>query len=204
MSENKHEHDVEKKNVSETEQTVELESNTDAIEKTPMPADEATELVAETEREIPISNKEAERHDEAVDADEPNNEYVSLLNELTLLRAQLEEKDRELESLCVQREMAEFNELFPNTPIDSLPDSVLEKAKEGLPLAASYALYKRRAELRLEKAEEINKRNGAMSTGAIERDTTDSFYTPNEVKAMSRSEIRKNYQKILESMKKWN
>jgi hypothetical protein len=43
-----------------------------------------------------------------------------------------------------------------------------------------------------------------MSTGSLGKDTTESFFTPNEVRAMSRSEIRKNYSKILESMKKWN
>ena len=104
----------------------------------------------------------------------------------------------------IRGQLGEFSELFPNEPLTALPDSVWESVRGGIPLAAAYALYRRKAELRAEQASIINKKNNGMSTGAIGRDTTGSFYTPDEVRAMSRSEIKKNYSKILDSMKKWN
>ena len=135
------------------------------------------------------------------ESDSPG-EIGTLREELMLLRAELEERKHELERLG--KEISEFSELFPNEQLSSLPDSVWERVKEGVPLAAAYALYRRKAELRAEQASLVNKKNNGMSTGAIGRDTTESFYTPDEVRAMSRSEIKKNYSKILDSMKKWN
>ena len=129
-------------------------------------------------------------------------EIDSLREELTLLRTELEAKRGELERLG--KEVSEFSELFPNATLTALPDSVWESVRGGIPLAAAYALYRRKAELRAEQARIVNKKNNEMSTGAIGRDTTDSFYTPDEVRAMTRSEIRKNYSKILDSMKKWS
>jgi hypothetical protein len=47
--------------------------------------------------------------------------------------------------------------------------------------------------------------NGASSPGSLSEggDGTKTFFTKEEVNAMSRAEISKNYEKILESMKKW-
>ena len=138
----------------------------------------------------------------ADEVENEHNELDALKNELEILRKELEERKRELER--VNREISDFSELFPDVSVTALPDSVWETVKSGVPLAAAYSLYKRKTELRLEKAAQTNQKNCSMSTGAIGRDTNDNFYTPSEVKAMSRSEIRKNYQKIIESMKKWN
>ena len=129
-------------------------------------------------------------------------ELAALREELCRLRAELEEKKSSLERLG--KEISEFSELFPNEPLTALPDSVWESVRSGIPLAAAYALYRRKTELRIEKANATNRKNSEMSTGAIGRDTTENFYTPDEVRAMSRSEIKKNYSKILDSMKKWN
>ena len=164
-----------------------------------------TELTQETEA---TDTEETSEQSDVKEGDSEENlsnspgEIDALREELMLLRAELEEKKNELERLG--KEISEFSELFPNEQISSLPDSVWERVKEGVPLAAAYALFKRKAELRAEQASITNQKNNKMSTGAIGRDTTDSFYTPDEVRAMSRSEIKKNYSKILDSMKKWN
>ena len=173
--------------------------------------EEINEIGAETELTQEAEVSEAEETSEQSDVKEGDSEenlsnspgeIDALREELMLLRAELEEKKNELERLG--KEISEFSELFPNEPLTSLPDSVWERVKEGIPLAAAYALYNRKAELRAEQANITNRKNNQMSTGAIGRDTTDSFYTPDEVRAMSRSEIKKNYSKILDSMKKWN
>ena len=160
--------------------------------------------------ELPVETTEAEKEplneetvtEESANGSESMTELDTLREELILLRAELEEKKSSLERLG--REISEFSELFPNEPLTSLPDSVWESVRGGIPLAAAYALYRRKAELRAEQANITNQKNNKMSTGAIGRDTTDSFFSPDEVRAMSRAEIKKNYSKILDSMKKWN
>ena len=145
---------------------------------------------------------EAEKEETVEVEPSEKDELESMREELCRLRAELEEKKSSLERLG--KEISEFSELFPNEPLTALPDSVWESVRGGIPLAAAYALYRRKTELRIEKANATNRKNSEMSTGAIGRDTTESFYTPDEVRAMSRSEIKKNYSKILDSMKKWN
>ena len=127
---------------------------------------------------------------------------VALKNELEELKVKLAEKESALERMS--REIGEFSEIFPEKQINSIPDSVWASVKEGIPLAAAYALYERKNAVRAGTAELINTRNNERSTGSIGRANTENFYTPSEVKAMSREEVRKNYTKIIESMKKWN
>ena len=129
-------------------------------------------------------------------------EAESLRAELATLRTELEEKKKVFERMS--REIGEFSEIFPEKTVSSIPDSVWESVKAGIPLAAAYALYERKSTVRVDTASRINERNGGKSTGPIGRAITEKFYTPNEVRAMSRSEVKKNYSKIIESMKKWN
>ena len=176
--------------ISEPVEKIEEEIADESISET---TDEQT-----TEENLPEADKE-----ETVEA-EPSekDELESMREELCRLRAELEERKNSLERLG--KEISEFSELFPNEPLTALPDSVWESVRGGIPLAAAYALYRRKTELRIEKANATNRKNNEMSTGAIGRDTTENFYTPDEVRSMSRSEIKKNYSKILDSMKKWN
>lgn len=180
-----------------------LDENIESVTESALP-DETTIAEATDAAEAEDNPEQSAEEEDTVEENENNssNELDALREELVLLRAELDEKKSSLERLG--KEISEFSELFPNEPLTSLPDSVWESVKGGIPLAAAYALYRRKAELRAEQANIINKKNNEMSTGAIGRDTTDSFYTPDEVRAMSRSEIRKNYSKILDSMKKWN
>lgn len=176
--------------ISEPVEKIEEEIADESISET---ADEGT-----TEENLPKAEEEESIEAESVEKDE----LASLREELCRLRAELEERKNSLERLG--KEISEFSELFPNEPLTALPDSVWESVRGGIPLAAAYALYRRKTELRIEKANATNRKNNEMSTGAIGRDTTENFYTPDEVRAMSRSEIKKNYSKILDSMKKWN
>ena len=167
-------------------------------EETTEPSDTVSSEDEIKEEKLPELEEEQTVEAEPTEKDE----LEALREELCRLRAELEEKKSSLERLG--KEISEFSELFPNEPLTSLPDSVWESVRGGIPLAAAYALYRRKAELRAEQASIINKKNNGMSTGAIGRDTTETFYTPDEVRAMSRSEIKKNYSKRLDSMKKWN
>ena len=55
-----------------------------------------------------------------------------------------------------------------------------------------------------ERADEINRRNAASSAGRAGNSTAPEYFSPDEVRAMSPSEIRENYQRIRASMKKWH
>lgn len=122
--------------------------------------------------------------------------------EVERLRSALEDKQKENER--VLGEIGEFTELFPRKTLESVPEEVWDKVKSGIPLAAAYALYEKKAEARAAFAEEVNKKNAERSSGAVGRDTGSTYYSPSEVKEMSAAEVKKNYAVIIESMKKWN
>ena len=120
-------------------------------------------------------------------------ELSRLQNELALRDARLEQIGREFE---------EFNTLYPHTPLSSLQDSVWEDVQRGIPIAAAYALEQRRREHTARSAAISNMQNASRSAGAL-NPTKSDYYSPDEVRAMSQSEIRANYQKIIQSMQKW-
>ena len=172
-----------------------VEEIAEAEELPPFPVESSTEGEALNEEE----DKDTEDTDNISDTPD---EISALKRELDLLKKELEEKKTAFEKM--NREIGEFGEIFPNKSVNSIPDSVWESVKAGIPLAAAYALYEKKTSARLEAAERINSKNSELSTGPVGRSTTENFYTPDEVRSMSRSEVRKNYSKIIESMKKWN
>jgi outer membrane protease len=101
-------------------------------------------------------------------------------------------------------ECAEFNLLYPSISISSLPDSIWESVKKGVPIAAAYALEERRAAVADMKAQSVNAANRQLSSGSIDAPATEEFYTPDEVRAMSPLQVRENYSKIISSMSKWH
>ena len=100
-------------------------------------------------------------------------------------------------------------------PIEDLPPQAeAEAAEPGAP--AEDPLLRELSSLRAEltslreelekrqKADEINRRNASLSAGRVGNGTAPEYYSPEEVRAMSQSEIRENYQRIRASMKKWH
>lgn len=114
-------------------------------------------------------------------------------------RLQMQEK----RFAALGRECEEFNALYPEIPLSSLPESVWEATRQGIPLAAAYALEERRRIRSEEKARESNLRNRQRSTGEL-RPAANDFFSPAEVRAMSTAEVRANYQSIMRSMQKWH
>ena len=74
---------------------------------------------------------------------------------------------------------------------------------QGIPIAAAYALFERRRFTTEQKALEYNHANARRSSGSLEP-TAPDYYSPAEVRAMSQSEVRANYDKIMRSMQKWH
>ena len=111
--------------------------------------------------------------------------------------AESEERERRAE-----RGWRELCELYPDCDLSLVSEGFEKALAEGIPPAAAYALELRRLESNQKKIENANRRGREMSTGRVGR-ADDSLYSPDEVRAMTQSEVRENYQKIRLSMKSW-
>ena len=118
-----------------------------------------------------------------------------------MLREQLHGQAEELQRIGL--EYAEFCDLYPDISTEELPDQVWENVLRGIPLSAAYALAERRRLRTEEKARLLNEKNRSRSCGAVENGSS-GYLSPDEVRAMSRAEVRANYQNILLSMQKWH
>ena len=186
------------------------------IEKTDAPvADEATEDApfddaehgdadgASFDENDATEAEENEKNEEKEETDSPD------ATDVAYLKAELESLKKELadtRSLYarLESECSEFGELYPEISLSSLPDSVWQSVKGGVPLAAAYALEARKAELAARRAGQINGENRKMSSGSLSSDSYNDFFTPSQVRAMSAAEVRANYTKIINSMSKWH
>ncbi len=132
---------------------------------------------------------------------DPNDEISALKAEIDRLRTSLSQKEEEQKK--VMEEMEEFSRLFPTTPIREVPESVWRDVGAGIPLSAAYALYEKKNRIDRLHAEEINRLNAERSAGRAGLHTANEYFSPDEVRSMSPSEVRENFKKIRESMKKW-
>ena len=138
----------------------------------------------------------------ASDLANPEPSVSELRAELDRLREELAETRRVHERMAT--EIGEFQALFPEANVSCLPESIWEQVRHGIPLAASYALYEKKCMMQKERAATVNLRNAQKTPGAAGVGTPSEYFSPDDVRAMSQSEVRSNYQKILESMKTWH
>ena len=124
-----------------------------------------------------------------------------LRNELKQLRQELASRDAFFTRLGDEYE--EFQALYPDVSPKELSESIWNDVRRGIPLAAAYALAERRRLHEITQAEKSNLENQLRSPGAISG-SEQEYFTPAEVRSMSRQEVRNNYQKIMNSMKQWN
>jgi len=129
-------------------------------------------------------------------------ELDSLRAQVQELRERLAEREREREESL--RELEDFHRLFPHVPVRQIPDRVWDDRGRGIPLSAAYALYERELAVTQAQAERINQANATQSAGRAGVDTANEYFSPDEVRRMTRAQVRQNYTKIRESMKKWN
>ena len=117
----------------------------------------------------------------------------------------------ELEELLAQREAVadrmmreceEFESYFPEVTLRQVPAEVWNRVQAGIPLAAAYALYERGIRNQATAAQEQNARNAAhLPTAPAPAESR--YFSPAQVRAMSRREVRENYDRIFESMRHW-
>lgn len=147
-------------------------------------------------------NGEEENDTEEYDGGINEEAIAHLKAEIEALRLMLEKKKKECERVFL--ELAEFAKIFPKRAIESIPDEVWDSMKDGVPLSAAYALYEKQREADEYNIREVNRLNAERSAGAISSGADGGYYSPDEVRKMTADEVKKNYNLIIESMKKWN
>lgn len=119
-----------------------------------------------------------------------------------LIRLQEALAQREAHLARIEKEYEEFRALFPDVALSALTDAIWKDVENGNSLAAAFALAERRRVVTEEKAALSNKENRERSAGAM-KNAQNEYFSPDEVRAMSSGEVRKNYQKIMRSMQSW-
>jgi len=152
---------------------------------------EATEMLAEN-----ATVDDAVASEQAQDTPDVN----ALMARIGELEAALAEREQLAERMT--RECEEFERYFPEISLRSLPESVWTQVHAGVPLAAAYALYERGVQNERKKAEESEARAAACCVGVTHK-AQDNYFSPSQVRAMSRQEVRENYDRIFESMRHW-
>ena len=148
--------------------------------------------------DLPI--KEAVSDQTPMAETDTNYEKNELLAQIDELRTRLESAERTAREISAG--WRELSELYPDADISSLPNSFTNAVERGIPPAAAYALEMRRREVERAKIEEAAERSRKMSAGKI-KSADDKLYSPEEVRAMSPSEVKNNIEKIRRSMKSW-
>lgn len=105
----------------------------------------------------------------------------------------------------MEEDIALFHELFPDVKGSEIPEEVWTRVEAGESLSAAYALYTIQKMREEEKIRAVNEENEKKAPPRIRHDGgDDTYFSPEAVKAMSRNEIKKNYDAILRSMENWN
>lgn len=163
-----------------------------------MVSDQKSDQVSENNSDDNIQNDKEIKRSEMSDTVDNGNEIDALREENRRLRAELNASKR------LEEELAEFADIFPEQDIRAIPDEVWLEMRRGSSLSAAFALFERKRINREARASEVNLINAHRSSGRAGSDTPNEFFSPEEVRSMSQGEVRANYTRIIESMKKWN
>lgn len=148
-------------------------------------------LCDESEQELPPADDASQQPAPEVEA------LVARIGELEAMLAEREQQDARM-----IRECEEFEAYFPDISLRSLPESVWAQVRAGVPLAAAYALYERGIQNQKKKTEELAARAECCFAG-LPGAAAGNYFSPAQVRAMSRREVRENYDRIFESMRHW-
>ncbi len=169
----------------------------------PLTDSESASACSKGEPALPDTSDISEVPEESatIPSREPECETDLLRAEVKRLQEELAERDALNERMANESE--ELYSLYPDADLRSLPDSVWEDVRRGIPLAAAYALAERRRFCTAQKAEASNLRNRRRSAGALDPTESD-YFSPAEVRSMTAAEVKRNYTNIMRSMQKWH
>ncbi len=149
----------------------------------------------------PNGEKQEEGEGENSSVCEDESDFEMLKRENEELRAELEGRKKLGERL--ENEISEFSEMFPDVPLSEVPEEIWAEVKKGLPLSAAYARHEKRTTENKRRINEANSHAREKSGGSLQNDGGEGWYSPEDVRKMSASEVKKNYSKIISSMKRW-
>lgn len=178
--------------------------DTAVINDTEEHSEQIPEVPSEAVDNTDVPSTEPELLDETEDQSGIKDEAESLRDEIHSLRQRITEleAERDTQARLIQ-EVADFAALFPDVDLELIPESVWDSVRKGTPLMASYALYEKRMKAEEARIAKINASNASRSAGVAGKDAAGEYFSPDEVRRMSPSEVHANYSKIKESMKKW-
>ena len=179
------------RNVSDTDVSEAVSEADDAVADNAPEISEDTSVSTSADETVPDDNPVPEKH--STDSERDRDEISRLREELA----------RERETFARLADgYDELSELYPGADLRSMPDSFRDNVRRGVPPAAAYALEMRRREVDAARAAEAERLARENSAGGL-RGADSSLFSPDEVRAMSRDEVRNNFGRILESMKNW-
>ena len=151
------------------------------------------------------SSVESVESEVEIEKDSNDTENIESLKEVIFdLQAKISNLEAEKKAQeRILEEIGDFNSLFPEVSIDEIPESIWESVKKGTSLAASYALYEKRKLAEAQRIAKINESNAKRAAGVAGVHTANEYFSPDEVRKMSRSEVHANFAKIRKSMEKW-
>ncbi len=126
------------------------------------------------------------------------------LNESRQLRRDSRRREREaLRKSEMEEDIRRFKEYFPDVTAADIPEEVWAEVAQGVSLTHAYALYRAAAGAADAKARSLNRVNAERSAPlGTEGDPTDAL-TQEQVENMSPQAVKKNYNRILASMRNW-
>ena len=123
---------------------------------------------------------------------------LSAEEELENLRRENQMKDK------VAKDIDRLWEMFPDIKLDSVPEELWEMVSQGESLLGAYCILLCKENLEKEKAQEKDRENSAKTPPAVKSGgEKPEFFTREAVSKMTREQVRKHYDKIVESMKHW-
>ena len=96
-----------------------------------------------------------------------------------------------------------FRQLFPDVDATSIPETVWQDMKGGIPLPYAYALYLVSGAGDKGYADRVNARNSEGALPPVNSYPNDGEISMEEVEAMSPEAVKKSFPRILRSMSKW-
>lgn len=183
------------------ESEVQADASDEPVENDVLPGADSEETLPCQEDLCPAVPQASDPDPCAIQENDAAARAEQLERELAELKQQIAARDAR--EARIKQEYDEFRALYPEVVLSDLPDTVFTSVEHGIPLAAAYALEERKKHLLTKKANASNDENRRLSSGSV-NGTENLYFSPDEVRAMSREEIKHNYNRIIESMKSWH
>lgn len=142
------------------------------------------------------------------------NEITKELMESRQFRQQYEqEQNLKKADELKNQELMQFIKQYPEITVADIPPEVWDATVQGVPLIDAYSRHENRllreklASLEQDKSiDQSNQKNAQSSTGSLkgQGEVPTTYFTADDVRNMSQTEVRNNLEKIHESMKSWN